>query len=83
MMMASGVIRPSHVALTYSKPLLSIGILRTAGYAGTRPIADPVPLARRQTHTQSETVLAQWARTLPTTVANLAKKPIGLQWNTD
>lgn len=83
MMMASGVIRPSHVALTYSKPLLSVGIFRTARYAGKRLIADRVSLVRRHAHTQSKSVFAQWDRTLPTTVANLAKSPIGLQWNTD
>jgi hypothetical protein len=83
MMMASGVIRPSHVALTYSKPLLSAGILRTTGYAGKCPIIARPTLFHRQTRVQSETALAQWARTLPTTVANLAKRPIGLQRNTD
>ena len=83
MLTVSGVIRPGHVELRYGTPIISVSSLRTTASAYKSPIANHLPSAQEQAHAESATLLAQWVCTLPTTIANLARKPIRLRWNTD
>ncbi len=83
MLAVSGVIRPSHVELRYGTPSMRVGTLRTTATIDMKPITNDVSQTRQQPHGQVGAPLAQWIRTLPTAIAHTARKPIGLQWNTD
>ena len=81
MLALSGAVRPSHVELRYATPIASITASRAQptviGYTQTHP----VPL-RSWDHdtTLSMKQRLQWARSLSSSLVQLAKKPIVLRW---
>ena len=81
MLALSGVVRPSHVELRYATPIASITAFRAQptaiGDSQTHPIPLPswdhnITLNMKQTQ--------QWARSLSSSLVQLAKKPIVLRW---
>ena len=81
MLALSGAVRPSHVELRYAAPISSIAASRAQptviGYTQTHP----VPL-RSWDHdtTLNMKQRLQWARSLSSSLVQLAKKPIILRW---
>jgi hypothetical protein len=82
MMALSGVVRPSHVEIRYTTPIASITAFRAQPTAIEHPQTQPIPL-RSWDHniTLNMKQTRQWARTLISALAQLAKKPIVLQWS--
>ncbi|MBU6482656.1 MAG: hypothetical protein KGS09_19205 [Nitrospirae bacterium] len=81
MLTLSGVVRPSHVELRYAAPIASITALRAQPMATERPQSQPLP-GRSCEHmiTLNMTRAWQWTRSLSSSLVQLAKKPIALQW---
>ena len=81
MLALSGVIRPSHVELRYAAPIAGITAFRAQPMATERPQSQPRP-ARSWEHMITLSMTRAWQRTrrLSSSLIQLAKKPIVLQW---
>jgi hypothetical protein len=81
MLALSGAVRPSHVELRYAAPIACITASRTQPTVVGYPQTHPVPL-RSWDHdtTLSMKQTLQWARSLSSSLVQLAKKPIVLRW---
>lgn len=82
MLVLSGVIRPGHVELRYTTPVASITAFRTQPTAPKYVQPQPIPVPsweRRITVSMNKT----WhcVHSLLSSLVQLVKKPIGLQWS--
>ncbi|MDO8356234.1 MAG: hypothetical protein Q7U76_07585 [Nitrospirota bacterium] len=81
MLTLSGAIRPSHVEIRYATPLAGRTASRTQPTASGHPLTHPIPLQSWDHNiTLNVNQTWQWARSLSSTLVQLAKKPIVLQW---
>jgi len=81
MLSLSGVLRPSHVELHYTTPIASITAFRTHPTPIEHLQTQPVPLRSwKHNLTFNMKQTWQWASSLSTAIAQLAKKPIVLPW---
>lgn len=81
MLTLSGVVRPSHVELRYATRVASMTALRAQPTAIGDPQTHPIPLPswdHNSTLNMKQT--QQWARSLSSSLVQLAKKPIQLRW---
>ncbi len=77
MLALSGVVRPSHVELRYATPIASITAFRAQPTVIGHPQTHPIPLTswdHNTTFNMKQT--RQWARSLSSSLVQLAKKPI-------
>ena len=80
MLVLSGVVRPSHVEIRYATPIASITASRAQPTAIGHPLTHPLPLRSWDYNiTLNMNQTWQWARSLSSTIVQLAKKPIVLQ----
>lgn len=82
MLAISGVVRPSHVELHYTAPIIN-GITASREQAATTgyPLTHPVPLQswdHKITLNMKQT--PQWGHSLSSAIVELAKKPILFRW---
>lgn len=81
MLTLSGAIRPSHVEIRYAPPLAGRTASRTQPTASGHALTHPIPLQSWDHNiTLNVNQTWQWARSLSSTLVQLAKKPIVLQW---
>ena len=81
MLALSGVVRPSHVELRYATPIASITAFRAQPTAIGDPQTHPIPLPSWDHNiTLNMKQTQQWARSLSSSLVQLAKKPIQLRW---
>jgi hypothetical protein len=81
MLALSGVVRPSHVELRYSTPIASITAFRRQPTAIVDQQTHPVPLPSWDNNpTCNIKQTRQWARSLSSTIVQLANKPIVIRW---
>ena len=81
MLALSGAVRPSHVELRYATPIAGMTAFRAQPIAIGDQQTHPIPL-RSWDHdtTLNMKQTLQWARSLSSSLVQLAKKPIGLRW---
>jgi len=78
---ASGVVRASHVELRYATPIAGIAAFRAQPTAIGHPQTHPIPLPSWDHDTTlNMKQTRQWARSLSSSLVQLAKKPIVLRW---
>ena len=78
---ASGVVRPSHRELRYATPSASTSTLRAQPTAIENQQTHPIPLQSWDHNlTLNMKQTRQWARRLSSSLVQLVKKPIVLQW---
>jgi len=75
MLALSGVVRPGHVELRYSTSIARISAFRSQASGMNNQQGQPLSL-----QSPANTQTWQWARSLWSTLVNLAKKPIALGW---
>jgi hypothetical protein len=81
MLALSGVVRPSHNEIRYTTPIASITAFRAQPTAIEHPQTHPLPLRSWDYNiTRNMNQTWQWARNLSSTIVQLTKKPIILQW---
>ena len=82
MLTLSGVVRPSHVELRYATPIASITAFRAQPTAIEHPQTQPIP-SRSWEHNFTLNIkqTRQWARSLSSSLVQLAKKPVVLRWS--
>ena len=81
MLALSGVVRPGHVELRYVTPSTSITAFRAQPTAIEHPQTQPIPLRSWEHNiTLNMKQTWQWARSLSSSLVQLAKKTIILQW---
>ena len=81
MLALSGAVRPSHVELRYVTRVASVSAFRAQPTAIGDPQTHPVPLPSwDHTTTLNMKQTGQWARSLSSSLVQLAKKPIQLRW---
>ena len=81
MLALSGVVRPSHVELRYATRIASVTAFHTQPTAIGDPQTHPVPLPSWDHNiTLNMKQTQQWARSLSSSLVQLAKKPIQLRW---
>jgi hypothetical protein len=81
MLAVSGVVRPSHIELRYAPPITRSATFRAQSTAIRHQQTHPIPLPswdRNTALTMEQT--RQWARSLSSSLVQLAKKPIVLRW---
>ena len=77
MLALSGVVRPSHVELRYATPIASITAFRAQPTAIGDSQTHPIPLPSWDHNiTLNMKQTPQWARSLSSSLVQLAKKPI-------
>lgn len=80
MLALSGAVRSSHVEIRYATPIDSITAARAQPTAMGHPLTHPLPLRSWDYNiTLNMNQTWQWARSLSSTIVQLAKKPIVLQ----
>ena len=80
MLALSGAVRLSHVEIRYATPIASITASRSQPTAMGHPLTHPLPLRSWDYNiTLNMNQTWQWARSLSSTIVQLAKKPIVLQ----
>lgn len=78
---ASGVVRPSHLELRYAAPSSGTSALRAQPTVIENSQTHPIPLQSWDHNiTLNIKQTRQWARRLSSSLVQLAKKPIVLQW---
>jgi hypothetical protein len=81
MLALSGAVRPSHVELRYAAPIASITASCAQPTVIGYPQTHPVPLGSWDHDTTlNKKQILQWARSLSSSLVQLAKKPIVLRW---
>jgi hypothetical protein len=81
MLSVSGVVRPSHVELRYSTHITSMTAFRRQPTAIEHQQTHPLPLPSWDHDiTLNMKQTGQWARTLSSSLIQLAKKPIVFRW---
>ena len=81
MLALSGVVRPSHVELRYAAPIASITAFRAQPTAIGDSQTHPIPLPSWDHNTSFNMKQTRlWACSLSSSLVQLAKKPIQLQW---
>ena len=81
MLALSGVVRPSHIKLRYAIPIAGMTAFRAQPTAIGHQQTHPIPLRSWDYDTtlnMKQTL--QWARSLSSSLVQLAKKPILLRW---
>ena len=83
MLALSGVVRPSHVELRYATRVANVTAFRAQPAAIEDSQTHPVPLPSWNYNiTLNMKQTQQWARSLSSSLVQLAKKPIQLRWTT-
>lgn len=81
MLALSGAVRPSHVELRYATPIAGMTAFRAQPTANGHPQTHPIPLPSWDHDTTlNMKQTQQWARSLSSSLVQLAKKPIVLRW---
>ena len=81
MLALSGAARPSHVELRYTAPIASCTASSTQPTVIGYPQTHPIPLRSWDHDTRlNRKQPLQWARSLSSSLVQLAKKPIVLRW---
>ena len=81
MLALSGAVRPSHVELRYTAPIASFTASSTQPTVIGYPQTHPIPLQSWDHDTgPNRKQPLQWARSLSSSLVQLAKKPIVLRW---
>ena len=81
MLALSGVVRPSHVELRYASRVANVTAFRAQPASSEDPQTHPVPLPSWDHNIMINTKQTrQWARSLSSSLVQLANKPIQLRW---
>jgi hypothetical protein len=81
MLAVSGVVRPSHIELRYATPITRGVPFRAQSTAIRHQQTHPIPLPSWDCNTAlTMKQTRQWARSLSSSLVQLAKKPIALRW---
>ena len=81
MLALSGVVRPSHVELRYASRVANVTAFRARPASIEDPQTHPVPLPSWDHNiTLNTKQTRQWARSLSSSLVQLANKPIQLRW---